>query len=99
MDVLAHPFRLDPTGSAATVLDGAEDANTQAVAILAMTRKGERVLVPTFGISDPAYAEVDVAELNAGLATFGPAGVTVTGITIDYPDVRTATVAITYEES
>ena len=98
MDVLSHPFRLDPTGSAATVLDGSTDANVEAIAVLAMTRKGERVLVPGFGITDPAYAEVDVAELNTGLATYGPEDVTVVDVTIDYPNDTTAAVRIEFEE-
>lgn len=99
MDVLSHPFRFDPTGSAATVLDGDTAANTEAVAVLALTLKGERVLVPAFGITDPAYAAIDPAELNAGLTTFGPEDVTVTGVSIDYPTDRTATVVIEFEEA
>ena len=99
MDVLSHPFRLGPDGSAVTVLDGGPDANAEAVAVLAMTRKGERVLVPSFGITDPAFAEVDPAELNAGLATFGPEDVTVTGVEVTYPNDRTADVTVVYEEA
>lgn len=98
MDVLSHPFRLGPTGSAVTVLDGSTDANVEAIAVLALTRKGERILVPAFGITDPAFDEVDPAELNAGLATFGPEDVTVVDVTIDYPNDTTAAVRIEFEE-
>lgn len=98
MDVISHPFRLAPTGAVATVLDGSTAANTEALAVLALTRKGERVLVPGFGIPDPVFDDVDVAEINAGVAMFGPEGVSVTGITITHPDARTASVRIEFEE-
>ncbi len=80
MDVLSYPFRVAPNGSAATVRDGSTAANTEAVAVLALTRKGERVLVPTFGTTDPVLTGLDVAELNTALTVHGPVGVRVTGV-------------------
>jgi phage baseplate assembly protein W len=69
--ILAHPLRL--AGTALEVVDQASDAgNAQQLAILLSTRRGERPLVPTFGTSDPTYADVDDAELTATVATFGP---------------------------
>lgn len=98
MDVISHPFRLAPTGEVATVLDGTEQANAEAIAVLVSTRIGERVLVPGFGISDPVFAEVDEAEVNAGLATYGPPDVNVTAITIDYPTDTAAAIRIDFED-
>lgn len=97
MDVISHPFRLAANGTVATVLDGDTDANAEAVAILAMTRKGERPLVPSFGTSDPVYDEVDLAELNVGLLDFGPA-VRITDLTVTYPSDRTERVELAFEE-
>lgn len=52
MDLLAFPFRLRPDGSAATVLDGTDEAHAQDVALLCLTRKGERPLVPDYGTTE-----------------------------------------------
>lgn len=82
MNALSHPFRLGLDGAAATVVVGSDEANLEAVAIHALTRKGERPLVPTFGTTDPVFADVDVAELNASLDTFGP-DVTVTDLELE----------------
>lgn len=97
MDVLSHPFRLDSTGSAATVADGTDEANAEAIAILCLTRRGERDLVPTFGTTDPLFGELDVAELNVALDDFGPA-VTVTASTVTYPSDRTERVELTFQD-
>ena len=97
VDLLAHPFTIGANRSAVTVLDGSDEANTQGIAVLALTRKGERVLVPTFGVTDPVFDELDVAELNVGLATFGP-DVTVTAITVTPTSDRAARVELTYQD-
>lgn len=98
MDVLSHPFRLSPTGEVATVLDGSEQANAEALAVLVSTRIGERVLVPGFGITDPVFGGLDPAEVNAGLATYGPPDVTVTAIAVDYPNDTAAAIRIEFED-
>lgn len=85
MDLISHPFRVGADGVVATVVADTEDAHVEAVAILASTRKGERDLVPDFGLSDPAFDAVDVAELNLGLADFGP-DVTVVAATVSARD-------------
>lgn len=69
--MIAHPFRL--VGSTVATVEQASDAGLiQSVAVLATTRRGERPLVPSFGITDPAFHSVSQAEINAGLALFGP---------------------------
>lgn len=95
MDLLAFPFRLRPDGSAATVTDGSDEAHRQEVALLCLTRKGERVLVPDYGTTDPVADLLDVAELNAALSTFGPALV-VEELEVDYPDSTTVRAVLTY---
>jgi hypothetical protein len=98
VDLLSHPFRLTPDGLVATVADGSDDADAEAIAVLASTRRGERELVPDFGITDPVYGDLSLAELNAGLDTFGPE-LRVTDVATDYPTDTTATTVITYEEA
>lgn len=95
MDLLSFPPRLRPDGTFATVEDGSDDANREAIALLCLTRKGERPLVPDYGITDPVASELDVAELNAALETFGPP-LLVTDADVTYPDDRTALVVLNY---
>lgn len=72
MDLLAWPVRF--VGGRALVVDRDTDAGvSQRIALLCKTRRGERPLVPAFGIPDPAFRDgIDVVEINAGLALFGP---------------------------
>jgi hypothetical protein len=98
VSILSHPFRLGPTGAAATVEDGSTAANAEAIAVLLMTRRGERPMAPDFGITDPTFAELDVAELDAGLALWGPDGVTVTDVSMVARDDLSAEVVISFDE-
>lgn len=70
--ILSHPFRLAPSGSVATVEQDTAAADAEQIAVLILTRTGERPLVPAFGISDPVFAELNPAEVLAGIATYGP---------------------------
>jgi hypothetical protein len=71
--ILSHPFRLAGNGTIATIDQDTEQADAEQIAVLALTRIGERPLVPAFGISDPVFAGgIEVSELAAGLATYGP---------------------------
>lgn len=96
MELLSHPFRLEANGAVATVEDDTEEAYAEGIAVLALTRKGERDLVPDFGLTDPAFDELSLAELNVGLADFGPP-VEVTDVTIAYPSDTTERVVIAFE--
>lgn len=70
--IISHPFRLGPGGAVATVEQGTDQANTEQIAVLALTRTGERPLVPGFGVTDPAFIPYRPGELVAGVATWGP---------------------------
>lgn len=70
--VLAHPFRL-AGAEVAKVEDGSDEGLGQLVAVLVTTRRGERPMVPAFGVSDPVFDSYSVAEVNAALSMFGPA--------------------------
>lgn len=97
MRVLSHPFRIDATGAAATVEEGSDSAHAEAIAVIVMTRQGERDLVPTFGITDPTFAGIDVAEVNVCLDDFGPP-ITVTAVEVTNPTDTTERVTLAYEE-
>lgn len=69
--IISHPFRL--LGSDVATVDQASDAaNAEQLAVLILTRRGERPLVPTFGIEDPAFSTIDPAELSLGVELHGP---------------------------
>lgn len=95
MDLISHPFRLEANGSIATVEDGTEEAAAEGIAILVLTRLGERALVPGFGMSDPTFDELSLAELNVGLADYGP-DVTVTDVVKSHPNDRTERIELTF---
>ena len=97
--ILSHPFRLTLTGAAATVRDGSTDANAEGVAVLALTRPGERPMCPNFGVADPAFAGYDAAELSAALHLYGPTGVSVDHISSSPVNDRVAAVTISFTDS
>lgn len=96
MELLSHPFRLERNGSVATVTDGTDEANAEGIAVLALTRKGERDLVPDFGLTDPAFDSVTLADLNIGLLDYGPT-VEVTDVTFTYPNDWTQRVVLAFD--
>ncbi len=75
--VLAHPFRL--VGNHLAVVDDGSDAGlAQEIAVLVCTRPGERRLVPDYGITEPVDYGLSLAEINLGLAIYGPDNLVVT---------------------
>jgi hypothetical protein len=79
--ILAFPFRLAPNGSVATVEQETDQADREQIAVLALTRRGERPLVPGFGILDPAFGGFDPGALSAAVAVYGPPR-TITDVTV-----------------
>ena len=72
MFTMSHPFRLAPSGRVAVVEQGSPDHDVELVAALVSTRKGERELVPDFGVTDPTFGALERAEVTTGLKLFGP---------------------------
>lgn len=70
--ILSHPFRLLANGAVATVEQDTVTADNEQVAVLALTHRGERPLVPGFGVTDPTFAGFVPAELVAGVRVYGP---------------------------
>lgn len=70
--ILSHPFRVAPNGHVVTVEQDTTAADAEQVAVFALTIRGERELVPAFGLTDPALYGIIPEELAAGVARFGP---------------------------
>lgn len=77
--VLSFPFRIDPSGVAATVEHGSDAEIEELLAVAALTAPGERIQAPTFGIADPAFNGFELGNLQRHVMDFGP-NVTVTAV-------------------
>lgn len=93
--LLAFPFRVAPNGSAVTVEAETDEAYRQELAMLLATRPGERPLAPEYGIDDPAFGELDEAQVIAAVEAFGPP-VVIEAVETVYPDDTTADVVVTF---
>lgn len=69
--LLSHPFRI-VGGVAAVVEQATDEANAEQLAVLMATRRGERVLVPAYGMTDPTFDELDEVELSVAVDVYGP---------------------------
>lgn len=56
----------------ATSDEGTDEQLSQELAIAMLTRTGERVLVPEFGLDDPAFRGFDEEALRLHVDLFGP---------------------------
>lgn len=72
MRVISFPFRLDGTGSVATVEQDSDVEVEEQIALAVLTKTGERIQVPTFGIADPAFSGFQAGALQRHLLDFGP---------------------------
>jgi phage baseplate assembly protein W len=70
---LRVPLRLE-RGHLATVEQDTDEELAQAVAVILGTLRGERVVVPEFGVTDLAYRqdELSVTELTAAVQRWDP---------------------------
>jgi hypothetical protein len=65
MEVLSVPLSLDATGGFKHVDTISDEYKAEQVQVFVLTNKGERVLWPTFGVTDPSFdnmAEEDILE-------------------------------------
>ncbi len=70
--VFSFPFRLGSDGGIATVEQGSDAEIDEAIAVALLVEPGERILVPTFGVADPAFAGFELGALQRHLIDFGP---------------------------
>lgn len=70
--LISFPVRLDGTGSFATVEQDSDADVDQQIALAMLTRPGERIQAPTFGVADPAFVGFQLGLLQRHLSDFGP---------------------------
>lgn len=70
--LISFPFRLDTTGAIASVEQDSDPEIEEQIAVAVLTRPGERITVPTFGVADPAFARFLVGALQRHVLDFGP---------------------------
>lgn len=93
--ILSHPFRL-AGGRIAVVEQFSDQANAEQLAVLLLTRRGERPLVPTFGVADPTFDALDVGDVLTGIEAFGPE-VALMDVETRFTGPMTQEVVVTYE--
>lgn len=98
MRILSHPFRLAANGEVATVEQNSDGATAEQLAVLILTRRGERALVPAFGVTDPTFDRLSAAEVSAGVEMFGPAA-RIEAVETVWHDETTREVTVRYAES
>jgi hypothetical protein len=70
--LISFPFRIDATGAVATVEQNSDPEVEEQLAVAMLTRPGERIVVPTFGVLDPAFDGFLVGALQRHCLDFGP---------------------------
>lgn len=94
--LISHPFRLNPNGTVVTLEDSTDEFLAEQIAVLVLTKPGERQLVPSFGVNDPAFDRLDISALQAGLSVFGP-DVLLTEVRSEYISDHEADVYVAFE--
>lgn len=79
---MAFPFRIDGAGAVVAVAQDSDADVEQQIALAMLTRPGERITAPTFGVSDPAFVGFEAGALQRHLDDFGP-NVEITTLLID----------------
>lgn len=80
----------------ATVEEDTERHTDEMIAMHLLTLRGERPLVPLFGVEDAAFTEPTSADLQASLSVFGP-DVSLAEFDVEYANDRVAVVTVAYE--
>lgn len=95
--IIGWPFRYSPSGKLVTVPDGSDTEVEQIIATIVLTPMGSRAMNPLFGIPDPAFAGLEVSDVQAALETFGPTGITVQQLSSKLVGADTAHVTIAWQ--
>lgn len=94
--LISYPFRLSPAGSVMTVEEGSDAQLAQELAVAILTRRGERPLVPNFGIADPAFIGFEDDALRLHLELFGPP-VELTDVEVKFVSETTQDVVVRFD--
>lgn len=70
--VMSFPMRLDGPGRIASVEQDSDAHVEELIAVAMLTRPGERITVPSFGVADPAFARFQLGALERHCLDFGP---------------------------
>ena len=74
-NVMAYPFKLDPTiGGFAVTDDETDTYKAQAVSAFLRTQKGERPMFYSFGITNPLFHEFDSGDFFSSFSDFYSSG-------------------------
>lgn len=95
-NLISFPFRLNNAGTVAVLEDGTEDYYAEQLAVLLLTRPGERPMVPDFGVTDPTYDVFNDEELDAKIEMFGPP-IQLTGVTTEFVGPTQEAIQVTFE--
>ncbi len=75
--LISHPFRIGPGGAVVGVYQGSDEHVAEQIGMLLSTHPEERVMVPNFGVQDPAFDELSLTELDQQVKEFDiPATIT-----------------------
>jgi hypothetical protein len=69
-DLISFPFRLAPNGSVVTRPDNSNEYYAEEIGQIILTKSGERVQVPAFGLDDPTFHRIDPQELALKVGMF-----------------------------
>jgi phage baseplate assembly protein W len=78
---LALPLALGENGSFNTVAQDTVEEVAQSVGVLLGTVKGERVMVPDYGVDDPTFSEPNTNEIAQIVAQWEPRAAVVVSLT------------------
>lgn len=81
-DIFSFPLRLAPGGGLAKVEQDSDAARAERLAMLILTRKGERALATGLGMLDPTLGDFDTSALAAQLARWAP-DITLSGVNVE----------------
>lgn len=95
-NLISFPFRLTDNGRVAVTVDGSDQCFAEELAVLCLTRPGERELVPQFGLTDPTFGSFDQTELVGKVRLFIP-DVTVKNVQSSYPQNGEQRLVIEYD--
>ncbi len=68
--LISHPFRIGPGGTVVGVYQGSDEHVAEQIGMLLSTHPEERVMVPGFGVQDPAFGELSLGELDQQVQAF-----------------------------
>jgi phage baseplate assembly protein W len=69
---LALPLALNAAGAFNTLQQDTPEEVAQCVRVLAMTRPGDRIMVPALGLPDPTFSPIDPATFIQACAQYEP---------------------------